>query len=205
MLDGGIAASAADVSACQEVRFHVFCRERTILREEDFPDEMERDDFDEIATHLAIRRACGEIVGTARLVPFSHRGFPLERYSDAAIPVAIAKRTVEVSRLAVPQAQGGKRARLGREVGLQLFRTIYSAAKRSDWTHLVAAMEQPLVRLLTSHDIPARAIGPAVDFGGWVRPYMISIAEFDTIDSEAARFFRAGARPALRWSHGLSN
>ena len=183
----------------------MFCRERTILREEDFPDEMESDDFDEIATHLAIRRPCGEIVGTARLVPHSCRGFPLERYSDAVIPASIAKRAVEVSRLAVPQAEGGRRARLGREVGLQLFRTIYSAAKRSDWTHLVAAMERPLVRLLTSHDIPARPIGPAVNFGGWVRPYVISIREFDAIDSEAARFFRAGAQPAMRWSLGLSN
>src|SRR5215469_4098353 len=112
MLDGGIAVSAADVSTCQEVRFHVFCRERTILLEEDFPDEIERDDFDEIATHLAIRKAPGVIVGTARLVPHSHRGFPLERYSDAAIPASVANRTVEVSRLAVPQASGGKRARL---------------------------------------------------------------------------------------------
>jgi len=189
------------VLACQAVRFRVYCRERDFLPASDYRNEREHDDFDTVATHLAVVRG-GTVFGTARLVPHSHRGFPLERYCAASIPDDIVATTVEVSRLAVPKSatagHGAGRwtavARLTSAVALQLYRSVYQIARQDGRTHLIAAMAPSLVRVLGSFDVPLAAIGPETDYGGLVRPYLISLDQFDRIGTDAARRFRRGTQ-----------
>jgi N-acyl amino acid synthase of PEP-CTERM/exosortase system len=178
------------------IRFHVFCRERRFLRETDYPNQAECDEFDDAAIHLAVVEGEGRLLGTARLIRHSCHGFPLQRYCHAVVPEEIVATTAEVSRLAVPRLvaqhhrHGPRVGQLSRQVATRLYQTIYLVAKGEGITHLVAAMAPSLVRILGAFDIRWSAIGPAVNFGGLVRPYIISIAEFDTIDSFSARRFR---------------
>src|SRR6202048_1938769 len=102
-IEGNVARSSPDVRACLAMRFRVYCQERGFLREDDYPDQMESDDFDDLATHLAILDDDGELLGTARLIRYSSRGFPLQRYCDANFPRGVESTTAEVSRLAVPR------------------------------------------------------------------------------------------------------
>jgi N-acyl amino acid synthase of PEP-CTERM/exosortase system len=184
------------VACCQSIRFHVYCRERGFLSETNYLDEVESDDFDDVATHLAVVEGEGNLLGTARLIRHSSRGFPLQRYCRATVPVEIAPSTAEVSRLAVPRSVAQKYGHaqradcISRQVATKLYQTIYRVAKREGITHLVAAMAPPLVRILRAFDIRWSAIGPVADFGGLVQPYMVSVGEFDATDSPAARRFR---------------
>ena len=196
--------SATDVAECKSVRFHVYCRERGFLPESDYPDQREYDEFDDAATHLAVVERSGKLLGTARLVHHSSRGFPLQRYCRATILEGIVSTTVEVSRLAVPRSVAQQYGHpqwtgcMSRQVATRLYQTIYHIAKREGITHLVAAMAPSLVRVLGAFDIRLSAIGLAVNYGGPVRPYLISVAEFDAIETSVARRFR-GNNSQLHW------
>ena len=196
MLHGGVARSTAMVVACQAIRYRVFCGERGFLPGSHYPDQRERDEFDEVATHLAVVERGGNLLGTARIVPHSERGFPLQRYCKARIPQDIESTTAEVSRLAVPRSVAvrygspGWTGCLSREVALRLYQTIYHIAKQEGLTHLIAAMAPSLVRVFSAFDISWSPIGPAAEFGGVVRPYVASLAAFDAVKTEAAWRFR---------------
>jgi N-acyl-L-homoserine lactone synthetase len=192
VFQGGVVRTATQVANCQAIRFHVYCRERRFLAESSYPDGSEQDEFDEHAMHLAVLQNCGKVLATARIVRASHLGFPLERYCTAEIPRALLDTTGEVSRLAVPRSTAPDRwtSRWTREIALKLYQTTYRTAKNLGLTHLLAVMELSLVRILRRFDIPWIAIGPTVEYAGAVRPYLLSLEEFDSIDSDAAKRFR---------------
>src|SRR6202012_1485962 len=115
---------------------------------------------------------------------------------DANVPENILATTGEVSRLAVPRsvsqlyrATGDSRYRAS-EVSLRLFQLIYALAKRDGLTHLIAAMEPSLVRICAMFDFPWTPVGPGVDYGGVVRPYLLSLTAFDAIKTKIAHNFR---------------
>ena len=207
MFMGAAVRSAADVEQCQQIRFRVYCLERHFLSSSAYASETEADEFDPFATQLAVFGPASEILATARIVHHSCLGFPLQRYSDAEIPENILPTTGEVSRMAVPRAVArrfpeGAAGSQTRQVSLRLYQTVYAHAKARQLTHLVAAMEPALVRICAAFDIPWKPIGPEVDYGGLVRPYVLSLAEFDAISTPAAiRFRMARGRweaPAVR-------
>ena len=187
MLQRQIMHSTAAVEQCQAIRWRVFCCERGYLPAPAPGVEIEQDEFDAIATHLAVADQSGQLVGALRLVPHSDAGFPLQRYALADIPAQIAARTLEVSRLAAPRGAP-------REVGLALYQAGWRAAKRMGATHFVAVISPALRRVFRALDMPWRPIGPSVDFGGLVQPHLASIAEYEAVQTPAARRFLAGVR-----------
>ena len=62
------------------LRYSVFCLERGFLKAEDYPDGLEKDEFDAHSIQLAVRDTQGRLAGTARLVRNSPLGLPLERH-----------------------------------------------------------------------------------------------------------------------------
>jgi N-acyl amino acid synthase of PEP-CTERM/exosortase system len=62
---------------------------------------------------------------------------------------------------------------------VSLYKAMYHACKRNGITHLLAATERSLQRLLTVYHFPFRAIGPQVDYFGPVIPYVLDLAELD--------------------------
>src|SRR6185503_12172799 len=86
------------------------------------------------------------------------------------------------------QSQGQRHR--SRDVALRLYQTIYAVSKERHLTHLIAAMEPTLVRLCGYFDMPWEPIGSEVDCGGIVRPYLLSLAAFDSTKTPTAVQFR---------------
>jgi N-acyl amino acid synthase of PEP-CTERM/exosortase system len=200
MYVGDVICSPDQVAECQEIRFRVYCRERRFLRASDYPGEIEQDEFDPVSTHLGVFGLHNELLGTARIVHNSELGFPLERYAATRVPEKISATTGEVSRLAVPRSASRQYLRTGAShcgsgwVSVKLYQVVYAVAKRKGLTHLIAAMEPALVRVCASFGIGWQPIGAAVNYGGLVRPYIISLEAFDANKSPAAIRFRKEAR-----------
>ena len=66
----------------------------------------------------------------------------------------------------------------GREI-LNLYKGLYLESKRLGVTHWLAAMEEPLVRLLRRFGFVFNPVGPEVDYYGHVRPYIANISEIE--------------------------
>ena len=196
MFMGAIVRSPADIQQCHAIRFRVYCVERNFLDSSAFQTESEEDEFDPFATHLAVYGPAGGPLATARVVHHSSLGFPLQRYCKAKVPKELLTKTGEVSRLAVPRSvtqkysERGTPAFASRRVSVKLYQAVYRYAKLQKLTHLIATMEPALVRIFSGFSIPWMPIGQEVNYGGMVRPYLLSLAEFDSIFTPAALRFR---------------
>jgi N-acyl amino acid synthase of PEP-CTERM/exosortase system len=186
------------------LRYQVYCRERSFLRADDYPDGLELDEFDRHAHHVGAIDERGEVVGTARIVAVSSAGLPLFRHcelfpQEMKVQAAGAG-LVEVGRLAVSRNYRLRRTDLwslarstarsdrapanDRRSGPDgIFRTIlrgvYQESKRMGALHWLAATEPPLQRMLIKRGFPFRLVGPAADYFGPVAPYRMDIDELD--------------------------
>lgn len=103
---------ASDLDTVYRIRYQVYCVERGLLDENDYPNELERDEFDACSLHMLATHRSGHPAGTARLVMPSPLGFPLMSHcvfsddyaflNDPSHP-ALAN-FAEISRLAVSKA-----------------------------------------------------------------------------------------------------
>jgi N-acyl amino acid synthase of PEP-CTERM/exosortase system len=184
------AADRALLEKIQQLRYQVYCLDRGLLPPEHYPSAIESDEFDPHAMHFAAMDGAGHVIGTVRVVMNSPRGLPLDRYyreeGDLHFCGVPRRRLGEISRLAVRaplRDHGGGEAtnQLHRrpEIALGLYKEIYHAGRKAGISHLIAAMEQPLARLLGRFAFPFRPVGPEIDYYGPVRPYLLDIADWE--------------------------
>jgi N-acyl amino acid synthase of PEP-CTERM/exosortase system len=188
------------------LRYQVYCLERSFLTASDYPDLYENDEFDPYSFHLGTVNLQGRLVGTARLIQPSVLGLPMyhacEIYPEAKARVNSIAKIAEVSRLCVSRhyhrrANDGffGEPRIGTSTDrktevtveqrsnpllvISLYKAIYQTSKRAGITHLLAATEKSLLRLLFRYRFPFHAIGPEVDYFGPVTPYLLELRELD--------------------------
>lgn len=104
--------STHELDAAYRIRYQVYCLERGLLNKDDYPDGLERDEYDAVSLHFLATHRSGEPAGTARLVTHSPLGFPLMRHcrfagdyeylNDPGYPGHA--HGVEVSRMAISKA-----------------------------------------------------------------------------------------------------
>lgn len=85
------------------LRFEVYAREFGFENPHDFPDKLEKDEYDDCSVHFVALNDQGEVIGTVRMILDSQKGFPVEhaaRITDFKDKPDSAHIT-EVSRLAV--------------------------------------------------------------------------------------------------------
>jgi N-acyl-L-homoserine lactone synthetase len=177
------------------LRYQVYCLERGFLNPADYPDQLERDEFDGFSLHAGVISQQRHLVGTLRLVKICMEELPLFRHCTISEECKSRLRRdgvqlAEVSRLCMSRDCRDDQAGNSR-VGLSLFRATYQTAKRNGLTHWLAAMEPSLHRLLAAVGVPFRTVGPVTDYFGLVAPYMCDLQEFDAI-------ILSGKRPRLR-------
>jgi N-acyl-L-homoserine lactone synthetase len=177
------------------LRFQVYCLERKFLSALNYPDGLERDEFDRFSLHAGVISQEHQLVGTLRLVKVCMEDLPL--FSHCTISDECARtlrhdgvQLAEVSRLCMSRECRDDQAGNSR-VGLNLFRATYQTAKRNGLTHWLAAMEPSLHRLLAAVGVPFRIAGPETDYFGPVAPYMCDLQEFDAA-------ILSGRHPRLR-------
>jgi N-acyl-L-homoserine lactone synthetase len=166
------------------LRYQVYCVERGFLDPANYPDRLERDEFDRYSLHLGVVDRDGEILATARLIRVNICGLPLFRhcqiFPDETELFHERNRIVEVSRLCVSRQlkqRGPARASSVR----MLYRALYQVSKRAGFTHWLVATEHSLQRLVADFGFPFREIGPTVDYFGPVSPYLMDLQEFDQV------------------------
>jgi N-acyl-L-homoserine lactone synthetase len=175
------------------LRYQVYCVERSFLNANDYPEQLERDEFDRYSVHVGIVDRQQSLVASSRLIQVSMSGLPLFRhcqiFPDETELYCESNRIVEVSRLCVSR-QIRERGQGRAAVVAALYRTLYQASKRAGFTHWLVATEHSLQRLVTSFGFPFRPVGPLTDYFGPVAPYLMDLREFDQV-------ILSGARPAL--------
>lgn len=197
------------------LRYRSYCIEHPWLDPNDYPDERERDAFDDSAIHIAlIHRRSGEVVGGVRLVlpegdggidtlPIVELAPPATRPLLAGLPAA---RTAEVSRFAVSKAfrrdvvatslskDAGRTAARDLErmlmphATLGLMRGIERHARRHGITHLCAVMEPALMRLLARIGLRFTPLGAPIRFFGVRQPCFTEIAPCRAALRESSAF-----------------
>ncbi len=188
-----------------KLRYQVYCTECGFEKPEDHPGGMERDEYDEVSTHFcAFVQGTGEIIGTARIILPSAKGFPITRHFEvdkSAIADIDPTKVGEISRLAIskdfrrrviekaiyakektgPGDENGaykeKRRQFELALVAGLYRCIYLESRRLGLTHWYAVMAKGLYYLLKSRGIIWHPIGPSRNYHGLRRPYVAEIME----------------------------
>jgi N-acyl amino acid synthase of PEP-CTERM/exosortase system len=182
------------------LRYQVYCVEREFLNPHNYPDRLEIDEFDRCAWHFGTIDCAGRLVATARLVPPSTLGLPLFRrcsiFPDEVELYLPHQRIVEVSRLSMSRTALKTRVFAGpsgssvpvmpskadrNSVSYSLYRGLYQESKRAGVTHWAVATEASLQRAVGCYGFPFRPIGPAIDYFGPVRPYLMDLSVFDCV------------------------
>ena len=199
---------AADSVALRDevyrIRYEVYCRELAYEDASRFPDQRERDEFDDRARHCLLRhRDSGEYAGCVRLITRhaldDHARLPLEKYCWQSLdPVlmhelrARAGRYGEISRLAVPARFRRRRGEQGCPVGateeepreednrrsphiaLGLYMAASSIGLDSGLDGVFAMMEPRLARHLRRFGIEFHQAGGVMEYHGQRAAYYIS-------------------------------
>src|SRR3989338_8159089 len=69
--------------AARKLRYDTYCKECGFLNAADYPDGLESDLFDSVASQIVCENAAGHIVGNVRLVHFSGLGLPIQRQATS--------------------------------------------------------------------------------------------------------------------------
>ena len=165
--------------ACK-FRFKVYCTERYFESESNYPDKIERDEYDDYSIHF-IAKTNDQIVGTARLILNNPFTFPVERYCKLNfLGNGIKKNQIaEISRFAISK-ESLKSAYCNRqEVVHGLFREMYHESKKLGINYFCAAMGKSLQKLLSKYGIIFIQAGPMVNYHGIRAPYISAISNLE--------------------------
>ena len=177
------------------LRYQVYCVERGFLNAANYPEQVERDEFDGFSLHAGVVNERRHLVGTLRFVRVYLDVLPLFRHCTISAEAERQLRGDDVRLAEVSRLCMSRECRDGQvgnsRVALSLFRAGYQTSKRHGLTHWLAAMEPSLHRLLAAVGVPFRVAGPMTDYFGPVAPYVCDLREFDEI-------ILSGKRPRLR-------
>ena len=209
------------------LRFQVYGRECDFIKESDYPEGLETDEYDRYSVHFAGFDAQGRMVGAVRLVLPSSPQFPIEEHCprlDFDRDLISRQNCAEVSRLTIsklyrrraqdglyyePQVEdqiaGGRGTSFMRRVrpmAFGLYRAMYQESKRKGIRYWFALMEKGLWKLLHLHGLVFHPIGPEVNFLGLVKPYIGDLRDLEkNVFSKFPQFFEyftAGLDPEMK-------
>lgn len=189
------------------LRYEVYCHDCHFLREEDYPERTEKDEYDANALHAVAFNLDGALVGYSRLVlPDACGLFPWQSHCTellAGVELPAYANSAEVSRLMVHRdyrrrrgdvVQGAsvglaepapndfvERYRRRPQILLSLYRQMYLHSCRHGIRYWYAAMERSLAGALEMMGFPFRRIGPESDYFGPVAPYLADLTVLEDV------------------------
>lgn len=213
-----LATTPSELESVFRIRYRVYCEEFQYEPAENFPDQLESDDFDDNSKHcLVVHKASGMPAGCARLVlPDEQSLMPMEKYCSRAIDDEIIRaydgrrHTIcEFSRLGVDGAfrrrPGEHESRFGeisaldcskreqRTFSLIAVSTILSALAMSELIerpHCFAMMEPFLPRLLKRSGFVVHPAGSEIEYHGNRSPfYFDTREEYGVMADELKEFY----------------
>jgi len=202
-----------------KLRYQIYCIENDFLNSEDYPDNLEFDNFDRHSIHYLIRhRKSGDFVATTRLIlPDANnpeKFFPLElncKIDNIAVMQSIERKHLgEVSRLCVSKAfkkrknEAQSLAPLGSEcslyftpeeqrsfpiICLALIACSIKAGYDNGLHYSFAATDSPLLHFISALGINAIEIGPMTNYHGNRWPVLIKAKDFNIAQMKKAGIF----------------
>jgi len=190
------AKTAEQLAAVFRLRYEVYCVENPFEDPEKNSNGLEIDAYDACSLHsLLLHRPTGDVVGTVRLILPSRdkqsMGLPLRDICGHELLVRDNvnlpwESTAEISRFAVSKklrqritdmsVAGGEcppqhdpRRRIP-DTSLGLMQGIIAMASESGVTHLCAAMEPALLRMLRRLGMQIPSLGRPINYHGWRQP-----------------------------------
>jgi N-acyl-L-homoserine lactone synthetase len=157
MLEFRQASGDAELARIFQLRYEVYCLEKKFLRAEDYPDGIERDEFDDDSVHFVALDTddSAQLLGSFRLILPSEHGFPCERHFLIARPSPDPQRTAELSRMVIaPQARP-----IWRHILMGLSKEVYLYTRANSVEHCYAALERPLLAMLKRLGLPFEPVG----------------------------------------------
>ncbi|MCR4337860.1 MAG: PEP-CTERM/exosortase system-associated acyltransferase [Candidatus Omnitrophica bacterium] len=178
------------------LRFDVYCKERQFIKEENYPDCLEKDSYDSQSIHFAAIDSEGEAIGAMRLILPGQKKLPVQLYCpDVNIDSQLLRQRqcAEISRLVIspklrkskvparyrslqntqePKVRMSDFMRRSRLIALGLHQEIAEESKRRGIQEWYSLMEKSLWLLLRIHGFHFHCIGEEVDVFGPVNPYV---------------------------------
>jgi N-acyl-L-homoserine lactone synthetase len=168
-----LAGTPAALREAYQLRYQVYCVERTFLTGQN---GTECDEYDDFARHVVVRwRHTGDVVGTVRLVlpkdPAGGDDYPIQHVCDPALLRGLPLATSgEVSRFALGKQMRGSSPSSSSLLRLALIQGAVRLSSEAGHTHWLAVMEPTLLRLLRATGIHFEPLGPLVDYHGLRQP-----------------------------------
>lgn len=203
-----------DLSEAYQLRYQVYCIERSFLSPDEYPSCSEQDIYDDCSEHFSAYDRHNQIAGAVRLVRWSPElQYPFTEhcpiFADAWIPPN--EEAQEISRLVVSKQyrrrQGDNWLGINEDplelpediaakrgghpiIVLGLYREMYRYSKKHGVKYWYAAMERSLARLLGRYGFDFKPIGPQVDYYGPVGVYLASLADLEArVSTETPQLF----------------
>lgn len=196
-LDAEIALNDSQRTEAHQLRYDVYCRDRGYENPAEFPDGLEKDEFDDNSVHALVRhKSSNHAAGVVRLVFADQlnpeKPLPIELHCGDTFDQSVLDQfefsranIAEVSRFAVSSrfmaGAGIKKpaeddsSRYFPHISLGLIAMLFVASAHHQVTHWYAVMEPSLSRLLSRSGIEFTPIGPIVDYHGKRQPMMAKV------------------------------
>ncbi|MBE0447613.1 MAG: GNAT family N-acetyltransferase [Actinobacteria bacterium] len=173
MIEFRRAQTEDEMIAMYKLRYEVYCLEKRYLNADDYPDQLEHDEWDKYSVHF-IATDGTDIVGTVRLIKDSPIGFPTELLFDIARSNIHNKSIAEVSRLIVnPQFKS-----LTLQIANGLYKVMLNFSIEEGITHWYAVMDKHLYVAYSRIGFTFEQIGESKHcFGCNNSPYVLSLEE----------------------------
>ena len=203
---------SATMEQIYRLRFEVYCWECGFLKEEDYPDRRDSDEYDVQSVHFAALDSEGAVIATLRMILPGALPLPIQTHChDIHLPPNDSLYG-EISRLVIsrrlrrrkddhlyygPQVTDevvitdhAEYLRRARPMAFGLYREMYRESKARGITHWFSLMEKGLWLLLAIHGFKFSCIGEEVDVYGPVKPYRGNVSEIEVeVRKKFPKFF----------------
>jgi len=165
-----------DFEKCFRLRYQVYCEEKRWLSPDDFPDKMEKDEYDSKATHIMALDADFNCIGIMRIIKeCDHIRLPYVDHPGMRSKPYKSRNLAELSRLVITATNNRRLVLKG------LFRFVYLTSRRIGVDNWVFVSEPSLIRLGLRYKYFFEPIcTPAKYYGGFTL-----VAACDLVNTEA--------------------
>ena len=167
-----------------KLRYQVYTIERSFLPSENYPKQLEQDDFDRQSTHFAAFNDEEKVLGSVRMILAQPRMVPVQKFCPG-VPfeeICRLQNAAEISRLVISK-KSRKLFRDNRiseeEVVVGLCQAMYEFCQTEGITHTFALMEKTLWQLLRRYGFQFHCLGHEVDMYGPVKPYVCAVSAIE--------------------------
>jgi len=155
------------------LRYEIYCLRDKLLKPDNYPDGIEKDEYDDSSVHFAIFDHKRNVVGTVRLIKYTSKLFPTE--SEFELQSKLSKipheKMVEISRfLLIPEFRKTM-------LMIDLCKSIYLYSKKNEIDYWLGCAENWFIDALNKLFGPLDIIGdPHVCFNAMNYPFTLLVA-----------------------------